>query len=372
MTGYPQPLAGKRILDLSRYLPGPYATRQLHAHGAEIIKIEHPKGGDPLRTISPALFEDLNRGKKSVALDLRAEGGPLLALAAACDAVIDGFRPGYLDGLGIGADAMRARNPRLVWCGLSGFGRGGPYAGRAAHDMATLAIAGFFSAPSSVSGRIARPNVRLADLEAGNKAALAVTMALWQAERTGAGATLDVSMFDCVAAMAAPMALAAPPGDDIHGMWQVMADSDLYETADGRALALATLEDKFWAAFAEAARDLEPALAEPRFATRAGRDADKPRLAGLIAGAVGRVSLAAWEARLDGVDTCWGPVRRGAEILEDPHVAARGLLDRAAGHVAFPVMVDGAREPTAPAAPALGAHTAEVLGALAPSNPRGL
>jgi len=361
MSRFPQPLRGKRILDLSRYLPGPYATRQLQAHGAEIIKVEHPKGGDPLRTISPVLFEDLNRGKKSIAIDLRVDSARLLDLAASVDAVIDGFRPGYLDRLGIGAAQMQAQNPALVWCGLSGFGLSGPYQNRAAHDMATLAMAGFYSAPSSVSGRISRPNVRLADLEAGNKAALAVTMALWEADQTGKGALIDVSMFDCVAAMAAPMAMASPANGDIHDMWQVMADSDLYQTADGHSIALATLEDKFWAAFAGAAQDIAPALSEPRFATRSGRDADKPALAALIAGAVAQLTLAQWTSRLEAVDSCWGPVLTGQKILDDRHVIARDLINAETGHVAFPVMVNGVREPAGMAAPALGADTAEIL-----------
>lgn len=371
MTGFPRPLAGKRVLDLSRYLPGPYCTRLLHVFGAEIVKVEHPVGGDPLRKISPALFEEFNRGKKSVTLDLGRDQARLIDLAAGVDAVVDGFRPGFLDRIGIGEEAIRARNPKVVWCAISSFGQTGPYRARATHDLATLAMAGYFSAPSSIHGRITRPNIRLADLEAGSKAAFSVAMALWNAEKTGTGASIDLSMFDAVASLSAPMAIALPdePGPGMRDLWQVMADSDLYQTRDGRSLALATLEDKFWAAFAGAARDVEPALSAPIYADRAGRDRDKPTLAALIAKTVATLTLAEWEERLRAVDTCWGVVLEGKEVLADPHFIARRATS-ASGHVYFPAVIDGEREIECGSAPALGADNALLLEAASSSSQR--
>ena len=359
--GFPQPLAGLRVLDLSLLLPGPYCTALLAAFGAEIVKVE-PPGGDPVRRLNPELYRQYARNKQSIVLNLKDVDGlaAFLRLAEGADAVLEGFRPGTADRLGIGPKRLRELNPRLVYASLSGFGQTGPYRNRAAHDLNYLALAGYYAVPSQLDGAKARPNVRLADLAAGQQAALAMAMALMAARGSGRGTTIDVGVFDCIAAMALPLLLASPAGADAVEMPHVMADSDLFTTADGSWITLGTLEDKFWCAFASACRDLEPALAEERWATRRGRDGAKRDLSALLRKTIGRETLAQWRHRLDAVDTAWAPVAEGRELLDDPHFAARGLRV-GDGYVRFPVLFDGTAEAAPHDAPALGADGARLL-----------
>ncbi|MEV5201576.1 CoA transferase [Streptomyces sp. NPDC053720] len=151
-------LTGKRILDLSRLLPGPYATSMLADLGADVVKVESPHTGDPLR-IAPDLFDALNRNKRSITLDLRDEDGrnTFLDLVRTADAVVESFRPGVLDGMGLGFAALHEANPRLVLCSLSGYGQSGPYAQKPGHELNFLGLSGFFTVPGRLDGEITRP-----------------------------------------------------------------------------------------------------------------------------------------------------------------------------------------------------------------------
>ncbi len=371
VNDYPAPLTGKTVLDFSLFLPGPYCTAILRSYGARVIKVE-PPGGDPARTINSLLFNEVNRGKESVVIDLKTPEGlaTARALAKQSDAVMDGFRPGTMDRLGLAASDLRAANPKLVYCAISGFGLDGPYRDRPAHDMNCLAIAGYFSVPSQLEHRPTRPQVRLADLVASQEAANATAMALWDAERNGHGRTIDVSMFDCVAHWAAQMVLSTPGIDTaaLADLPLVMADSDIFRTRDGRYLALATLEDKFWTQFAKVAKEFEPSLAEERFARRRGRDQDKHDLHALLTNAIGKRTLEEWRNSLEGVETCWAPVYERSEVLSDPHFVDRGLVERSDDGTAvcsrFPSKINGVRADVRDPAPTLGQHTQAVLDSL--------
>lgn len=380
--GFPRPLAGMTIVELSMLFPGPYCTAQLAAFGARVIKIEPPGSGDPMRDFSPGMFEQINRNKESVAIDLKKREGVALVrdLIASADAVIDGFRPGVLERLGLAHQALRERNPRLVWCALTGFGLDGPYRDKAAHDLGLLAMGGYYSVPSQIDSSMSRPNVRLADIVAGQNAAIATTMALWEAQASGRGRLVDVSMFDSVASLALPMMFASPGFEtgDVDRMPHVMADSDLYRTSDDRHLALTTFEDKLWHRFVEAVRTLCPRLADERYATRAGRNLAKRELAGLLADLFRSRSLAQWTGILEAANTGWSPVYERDELLFDPHFRARGLMvsgsdggeETGVRHSLFPARFDGAGEPLPKQAPALGAHTEAVVLATGCSHER--
>jgi len=354
-----RPLQGVRVIDLSLYLPGPYCTAILAGFGAEVIKVE-PPGGDPLRQRSPTTFGIINRGKKSVCVDLRdvEPRRALLAQVQRSQVLVEGFRPGTLERLGLAPGELLQTNPSLVIASISGFGWNGPYRDRAAHDLNLLALSGYFAVPSQLKHRPARPQVRLADLVAGQTAAIAVVMALMQAQKTGRGTHLDASIFDAMVAWTAPTIFAAAGESDPARLSHVMADSDMYLTADGRWLTFGTLEDKFWSNFVVAVADVAPELGAPRFATRSGRDRDKCELATLLETAIARYPKAFWNQRLQGVDTAVAPAHDLASALNDAQLRARGFVrqDAEGGpEVKFPVLFSGYRLPDLSPAPTLGA-----------------
>lgn len=365
-AGAPRPLAGCRVLDLSLLLPGPYCTWLLACFGAEVIKVE-PPAGDPVRRMNPAMFTLVNRGKRSVTLDLRrdADRDALLTLVEGADIFVEGFRPDALARLGLTTAALHSRNPKLVIGSISGFGWTGPYREHPGHDIGFLALAGYFAVPAQLDHRPARPQVRLADLVAGQSAALAITMAWLQARSSGRGCHVDASILDAITSWTAPMILASPQADDPAELSHVMADSALYGTADGRHLCLATLEDKFWQGFARALADVAPALVDARFATRQGRDQHKRELAAALADALARQPLQYWLDLLQGVDTVVAPVYIGREALNDPQTAARGFVGRAddgMDELHFPALFGGAMHASLGRAPELGQDNAALLG----------
>lgn len=359
----PQPLKGCRVLDLSLLLPGPYCTWLLGCFGAEVIKIE-PTGGDPVRAMNPAMFAMYNRGKHSVAMDLKspADRERFLAMVKEADVVVEGFRPSAMDRLGLSVDTLRSLNPRLVVGSISGYGWTGPYRDHAGHDIGFLSLAGYFSVPSQLNQSLVRPQIRLADLAAGQSAALALTMAWLQARQTGQGSHVDASIYDATMSWTAPMMLATPD-KPAHELPHVMADSALYATADGQYLCVATLEDKFWNNFAHAVKELAPALSDERWHTRRGRDKHKLELAEALTAALGAQPLAVWVKALAGVDTTVEPVYLGREALNDPQAQARGFFKTKESDglpsLAFPALFDGQRAGGEVAVPTLGQDAAE-------------
>jgi crotonobetainyl-CoA:carnitine CoA-transferase CaiB-like acyl-CoA transferase len=367
------PLSGIRILDLTRLLPGPFATLVLADLGADVVRVEDPRGGDWLRGLPPVAgeqaeaFHALNRNKRSLALDLRAPAGAATfrRLARRADAVIESFRPGVLDRLGLGFEALRAENPRLVLASITGYGQDGPYAGRAGHDLDYCAFAGVLAANGTREAPLPL-GVQVADLAGGSWPAVAgVLAALLRARATGEGAHVDVSMTEGVLALLAmPLAIAGARGASIARGGELLnggaACYGVYRTKDGRFVALGALEPKFFRTFCAAVgrpdladRQLESDGAGPRaelealFATRT-RDA--------------------WAAFAAEHDVCLAPVLEGDEPRADPQLRARGAFvavetpyeGRAMPGVATPIRLRGEVAPRRPA-PRLGEHGAEVL-----------
>ncbi|MFC6879538.1 MULTISPECIES: CaiB/BaiF CoA transferase family protein [Actinomadura] len=367
-------LNGARVLDLSRLLPGPFATMLLADLGADVVKVEDAaSGGDPLRAFGRRRFAVNNRNKRSVALDLRSAEGraAFLRLAGRADAVVESFRPGVLDEMGLGYERLRAANPGIVLCSLSGFGQDGPYAGRPGHDLNFLGLSGFFAVPSRPDAEVTRPGVRVGDLIGSMYAALSLAVAMMSAGRNGTGQHLDLSLHDAATAWAGPAALSlaglAAPSDSPL----VMGDNSVFATSDGRLLSLATFEDKFWRAFRERLAGTFPDLDTAAFDGRAERTRRKREVERILTRTFAARDLAWWSRVLDEAGVPWAPVLTGPDdLLNDPHIAARELIaDTADGPaVRFPTRfglgLDTFRRP----APELGEHTAELLGEAAPAR----
>jgi len=251
-------LEGLRVVDLSVFLPGPYLTQQLADHGAEVIKVEAPGEGDPGRHIglsdgpSTVFFRNLNRGKQSVALNLKdpADRDALLALCDSADVFVESFRPGVVDRLGVGYDALRARNPRIVYCSISAFGQVGPYRERPAHDLALEALSGALGTTLGRDGQPAIPGVAIADMVSALHGLAGVLMALLRRERTGAGDYLDIAMHDAMVAagpniLGPTLAENRQPNPKDERTTGGSAFYQIYDTKDGRHLVLAGQEMKF-------------------------------------------------------------------------------------------------------------------------------
>ena len=256
-------LEGTRVLDLSRLLPGPFLTMVLADLGADVVKVEDPRIGDYMRQFPPhkagvgSRYLAINRNKRSLALDLKSEAGrdAFLAMVERADVVVESFRPGVMDRLGVGYEALRGRNPGIVMCSISGFGKDGPYKDRAGHDINYIGLAGVLGLGGVPGGAPILPGVQIADLAGGALwSATGILAALLGRARTGQGAHLDISMTEGSLALVATelgaLDAGAPPTARGAGMLSGgSACYGVYETRDGRYLAVGALEPKFWAAF---------------------------------------------------------------------------------------------------------------------------
>lgn len=367
------PLAGVRLLDLSRLYPGPFASLVLADLGAEVVKVEEPQGGDYLRWMPPlagkqsGFFHALNRNKRSLALDLKAPGGPgvFLRLAARADVVLESFRPGVMDRLGIGWEALRRANPRVVLCSISGYGQHGPYRERAGHDLDYVAIAGLL-AVNGPAERPVPPGVQVADVAGGSWPAVAgILAALLRRASTGEGAHVDVSMTDgALAMLALQQGGADARGTPLRREREMLngggAYYRVYRTRDGRHVALGALEPHFFAAFCRGAG--RPDLAERQF-----EDGGRGPVEEVEAIFLTR-TREEWARFAEEHDCCLAPVLEGDEPRADPQLRARGVFlsvdtpweGRAMPSLATPVRLAGVEAPRAPA-PELGADTDLVL-----------
>jgi alpha-methylacyl-CoA racemase len=340
-----KPLDGVRVLDLSRLFPGPYASLLLSDLGADVVKVEDPDPGDYLREISPGMFAALNRGKRSVILDLKtAEGaGRFRMLCSRADVVLESFRPGVLERLGF-ADLLRDPG-RLVICRISGFGQSsGPWRDRAGHDIGYVALAGLIARNGGV------PAVQLGDLFGGAQgAAIGVLAALVERARSGVGRVVDVAMAQGSAGLLLPHLgeLPSAPENTLDGSRPCYR---VYACKGGGAYALGALEPKFWERFCEA-------VARPAWADRGFDTSLAPEVDALFA----TRSRDDWESFLKTADCCGEPVLTPRELRDHP-LFAGAFVGGGEGELlrTFPALVPSADLPRR-AAPSRGQHTAEVL-----------
>jgi crotonobetainyl-CoA:carnitine CoA-transferase CaiB-like acyl-CoA transferase len=366
-----KPLRGVRVLDLSRLLPGPFCTLLLADLGAEVVKVEDVEGGDYIRAMGPfiggqsAYFLALNPGKKSVSLNLKTKAGRelFLRLAATAEVIVESFRPGTVDRLGIGYEAVKAVNPRVVYCSISGFGQDGPDRDRAGHDLDFLARSGILGLCGRPDAAPAIPPVQVADLSSAMYAAAGILAYLRESERTGEGRYLDIGMLDSALAwMVMPVAEYAAGERGGRGRLPLTGKHpcyNVYRTRDGRDVCLAALEKKFWEAFCRATEreDLLPL----QFSER---PEDFARLEALFAGR----TRDEWAELLRDTDFCCEIVPSLDEVLADPQVKHRGLVIETAAvgqaNILLGHPLRDRREKERPACPGHGEHTAEVLSEL--------
>lgn len=326
-------LDGVKVLDLSSYLPGPMLTLMMADHGASVLRVE-PPGGEPSRTIGQGKngvsvwFRNTHRGKQAIRLDLKTEADLAVfhSLARQADVVIESYRPGVADRLGVGYAAVSADNPRVVYASITAFGQDGPYRDRPAHDLAIQALAGVVSLNEGQDGKPTAPHMASADALGSLTALSGILMALLRRERTGRGDYLDVAMLDSVTAWTPNLtgsvfALGEPPKPKDGRSWGGSAFTHLYECADGRWLCLAGPEPKF-------VRNLLEGLGRPDLAPYASLPpgpGQAPLRDALRETFLTR-SLCDWERWFEGRDVAYAPVRDLKEAFDDPALIARGML----------------------------------------------
>jgi crotonobetainyl-CoA:carnitine CoA-transferase CaiB-like acyl-CoA transferase len=360
------PLWGVRVLDFSTLLPGPYATQILADLGADVVKLESPRG-DEARRFANGMYAVANRNKRAVVADLTndRERAATLALAAEADVVVEGFRPGVMDRLGVGYEAVRKVRPAIVYCSITGFGQNGPNRDKPGHDISYLAASGGLAYSAHWQQGPRRSGVPIADLAGASFATIAILSALRERDRDGSGCHLDVSIAD------ATMAFASPRGGPSFSVadeerLSVYPTNDLFAAADGAVLAVAAVEEKFWAALRSILAEYEPELADHRFDDEAGRRRHGDELQALLGRAFGRRDAAEWEQAFAASDVSVERVLSLAEAAHGPQARSRGVVATLGGEeqVVFPVLRDGSvmgsfRSP----APAHGQHSEQLLGA---------
>ncbi len=334
------PLAGVRVLDFTTLLPGPLATLMLAEAGAEVTKIER-EGGEDMRLFPPfhngvsMAYAALNRHKKTVFLDLKSPEAlaVLEPLIRAADIVVEQFRPGVMDRLGLGHAALRHLNARLIVCSITGYGQQGPRAQEAGHDLTYIARTGLLSLSLGGTEQAVIPPALMADIAGGSfPAVINILMALLQRERTGHGCHLDIAMTDTMATLAwhGILERQASGRDAASGEGLFTGGSPrygLYATADQRFLAVAALEDRFWRIFCDAI-GLDPAQAT----------------ASDIRSIILRLSAAHWAALLEPLDCCCCVVATLGEAREDPHFRQRAGADDDGPRIALPLAAQFRRE----------------------------
>ncbi len=364
-------LTGIRVLDLSRLLPGPFLTMILADMGADVVKVEDPRIGDYLRGIPPAKggisgrYLAVNRGKRSLALDLKAPAGrdAFLKMAEKADVVVESFRPGVMAKLGVGYEALAAKNPAIVMCSISGYGQTGPYVDRAGHDIDYIGVAGVLAMTGPRGGAPQVPGVQIADLAGGALwSATAILGALVGRARTGKGAHHDISMTEGALALLAPevgnLDCGAKPTRGAEGLNGGMACYGVYETKDHRYLAVGALEPKFYIA-------LNQGIGRPpNIAELAGNPAQQEKTRAEIAAVFATKTAAEWQQVLAAHDCCVELVLEPDELFAHPlHKAREVFFELEAPGIGKIVQtrtpVGRPRNPRPP--PKLGEHTDEVL-----------
>lgn len=370
------PLAGLKVLDLTRLLPGPYASLVLADLGAQVDKVEEPAGGDYIRQMPPfradesALFYGLNRNKRSITLDLKSPNGieAVRQLIRSYDVLLESFRPGVMDKLGLGYAALSELNPRLIYCSISGYGQTGPDRLRAGHDLNYMARAGAL-AYGGTDDQLAFPGVQVADVGAGSLFAITgVLAALHERQRTNRGRFIDVSMTDGATAFlhmhlaarlfmgeeGSPLARGREPLNGGYASYRP------YRTSDGRFLSVGALEPKFAAGFFQAigAPDLlDDAYDLGEKGLKVQREVER---------IIGSKPLAHWVGVFKPLDLCVEPVNEPDDVSTDPQLSARGLFVEV-DDVQRGIRVTHLRTPldfgtfSARPPPRLGQHTREVL-----------
>ena len=380
------PLSHVKVLDLSRVLAGPWAGQNLADLGAEVIKVERPKVGDDSRAFGPpwvkdksgkdtrdsAYFTSANRGKKSITVNISSPAGQEIvrALARGADVLIENYKFGDLARYGLGYDDLKALNPRLIYCSVTGFGQTGPYRERPGYDFMIQGMGGMMSVTGDAQGEPMRAGVPVADIITGMYASIAICAALAHRAETGRGQHLDLALLDSQIALLAYQntnyfATGKPPSR-IGNLHPNIVPYQPFRTADGEVI-IACGNDNLYRRFCEAAGCPELA-GDARFATNGKRVENRVELTRLLQGIFAKRPTQDWLELLEAAGVPNGPINNVAQVFEEPQVRARGVrveLDHpVAGKlptVASPMRFSGTPVEHRLAPPLLGQHTEEIL-----------
>jgi formyl-CoA transferase/CoA:oxalate CoA-transferase len=385
------PLAGIRVLDFTRVVAGPYCTMLLGDFGAEVIKVEEPSGGDELRALGPPFMADesvfflsVNRNKRGIAVDLKDAGEVerLRELVRTVDVIVENFRPGVMDRLGLGFAALRKMNPKLVYCSVSAFAVGSRHASRPGYDLMISGLSGLQSMTGEPGRAPLRPGVNLVDLTAGTNATIGILLALIARSSTGRGQKVDVSLMDGAFAILGQLAAIylntqTLPGrrapEDLHPQ---IVPYGTFITGDDKYLNVCVPNDKFWSAFCEAIGRPEVG-ADPRFADNAGRIAHRSALIPMLSARFREEARDYWVEELQHRGIPAGPVNTIEEALSDGYLAEVGMLETLEHPECGPLVLPGipirlsdtpgsVRRPP----PTLGEHNDEILKPRRPARAR--
>jgi crotonobetainyl-CoA:carnitine CoA-transferase CaiB-like acyl-CoA transferase len=375
------PLEGIRVLDLSRLLPGPFASMILADFGAEVVKVEEPELADYSRWAPPfyeslsVYFSNVNRNKKSITLNLKSpEGRDIFhRLAKDADVVLETFRPGVVKRLGVDFETLSALNPRLIYCSLSGYGQDGPYRDYAGHDLNIQGLGGILSFINRGEGHPIVPGLPIADFAGSLWTVIAVMMALQARERRG-GQYIDVSILDCIVSLLCRDSMfhfgnAAPDDSSFYGE---SPRFNVFKTADGKYVTLSALEAKFWVNLCKklGREDLinKNERHEDRLTSHKG---NREEVFAFLRNAFKTKTSEEWVKELAEADVPCYPVLSIPEVFRDPHVLHRGMLkevehatEGTMKHIGIPVKLSQTPGEIRSHPPRLGEHTEEVLGGL--------
>ena len=372
------PLAGIKVLDMTRVLAGPFATMMLADFGAEVIKIERPGTGDDSREFGPfvdgfsAYFASLNRGKKSLTLELKTPEGKavFLDLVKKVDVLVENFRPGTMEKLGLGYEELKKVNPGLIYAASSGFGQTGPYAHKAAYDMIVQGMGGIMS----ITGEPGRPPVRvgasIGDITAGLFTAYGIMTALYHREKTGLGQLVDVAMLDCQVAILenaiARYAVTGKAPEPLGTRHPSIAPFQAYKTQD-EWIIVAVGNDQLWSKFCKVI-GREELIDDGRFATNAKRTENVDELGKILEEVFKTRTFAQWMVDLDAAGIPCGPINTVDKLFVHPQINAREMLvkvkiplEKEIVAPGVPVKLSDTPGGIQGPAPALGEHTEDIL-----------
>lgn len=383
----PPPLQNIHVLDLTRVLAGPYCTMLLGDMGAEVIKVEEPGRGDDTRAFGPpfvggeaAYYLSVNRNKKSLTLNLKAPEARriLQRLVRWADVLVENFRPGTMERMGLGYQTVKAWNRRLIYCSISGFGESGPDAGRAGYDLIVQGESGLMDLTGDPNGPPFKVGTAVGDLVSGIMAAHAIVLALYARNRTGAGQQVEIAMLDVVTGLLAYNAgiyFATGQSPTRRGnQHPTIVPYETFKTSDGW-LNIGAANDSLWARYCQVIE--RPDLRDdPRFATAPKRVEHRNELIPILNEVMAKRSRKEWTARLDAAGIPCGQIRTVGEVLTSPHLKARGMIvslpHPTAGSVTvtgIPLGLKGTPGAIRTAPPLLGQHTEELLTRIAGCRP---
>ncbi|UPM55224.1 CaiB/BaiF CoA transferase family protein [Gottfriedia acidiceleris] len=376
-------LESLRVLDLTRLLPGPFCTMLLADYGAEVIKVEDTGLGDYIRNREPkigensAVFHSVNRNKKSICLNLKTVQGKeiLKKLVEHADVLVESFRPGVMDRLGVGYDELKTINPRLIYCAISGYGQTGPYANKPGHDLNYISYAGILEYMGERGSKPVIPSIQVADLGGGAlMGTIGILMAIVERERSGNGQFIDVSMLDGALSwlqLTLPDFLASniQPKRGEHKLFGRNANYAVYETKDNRYLSVGSTEQKFWNEFCKT-------IGREDFCQKINSSIEEQdQMKAVIQSIIIQKTLQEWMEIFDYVDTCVTPLNRFEDLEKDPHLIEREMIqthhDPEVGDVkliAPPIKMSKTPGTIRTLAPKSGEHTAKILNEMGFTN----